>query len=197
MDLLLIKVTELFKKHGIKSLTMGDIATLLGISKKTLYLNAKNKNDLVKQFVVNYLTNEQQVIENINTGSMNAIENFISISTIIVEHIKGIKKETVNELEKYYTEAFKLIEKHRTGFMFNLIHHNIQQGKEQGWYRESIDTSAACFFYMNLSKAIFNHENEIMNFRLSEIIKEMLQYHLFAIVSDKGHNYITEHKIVN
>ena len=42
-----ISVASIFKKFGIKSQTMDDIARHLGISKKTLYKYFKDKNDLV------------------------------------------------------------------------------------------------------------------------------------------------------
>ena len=36
-DRIIVKATEAFTAHGIKSITMDDIATSLGISKRTLY----------------------------------------------------------------------------------------------------------------------------------------------------------------
>jgi AcrR family transcriptional regulator len=41
------KIGQLFKKYGIKSITMDDIARELGMSKKTLYQLVSEKNELV------------------------------------------------------------------------------------------------------------------------------------------------------
>ena len=49
MDKLITKISTLFKKYGIKSITMDDIAREFGISKKSLYEHFKNKNDVIEK----------------------------------------------------------------------------------------------------------------------------------------------------
>jgi len=44
---ILLKVSELYTKYGIKSITMDDVARELGISKKTLYQFVSDKNELL------------------------------------------------------------------------------------------------------------------------------------------------------
>ena len=47
MNNLLNNISTLFKKYGVKSVTMDDIASEFGISKKTLYQHFENKTDVV------------------------------------------------------------------------------------------------------------------------------------------------------
>ena len=42
------QVTKLYHRYGIKSVTMDDAASQLGISKKTLYEHFHDKEDLVQ-----------------------------------------------------------------------------------------------------------------------------------------------------
>ena len=49
---LYIKVLDLYKKYGIKSVTMDDIARELGISKKTLYNLVSDKKELVEKVIL-------------------------------------------------------------------------------------------------------------------------------------------------
>ncbi len=51
LKIILSKVRELYTKFGIKSITMDDVATELGISKKTLYQHVTDKDDLVGKFI--------------------------------------------------------------------------------------------------------------------------------------------------
>jgi AcrR family transcriptional regulator len=46
---ILEKVSLLYRKYGIKSITMDDVAKELGISKKTLYQYVSDKKDLYKR----------------------------------------------------------------------------------------------------------------------------------------------------
>jgi AcrR family transcriptional regulator len=47
-DQILTKATDLFLTLGFKSVTMDDIASEMGISKKTIYLHYSNKDQLVE-----------------------------------------------------------------------------------------------------------------------------------------------------
>ena len=50
---IMLKVRDLYRKYGIKSITMDDVARELGISKKTLYHFVTDKDDLVGKFIDN------------------------------------------------------------------------------------------------------------------------------------------------
>ena len=58
---IIIKSTELFLSLGFKSVTMDDIATELGISKKTIYQHFDNKTKLVEAVT-------WSIFENISVG---------------------------------------------------------------------------------------------------------------------------------
>ena len=55
------KARELFFRHGIRSITMDDIASQMGISKKTIYIFYNNKNSLVEHVV------DKEISENRST----------------------------------------------------------------------------------------------------------------------------------
>ena len=49
---ILIKGAELFFRYGVKTVTMDDIATDLGISKKTIYQHFPDKDSMVFEVVI-------------------------------------------------------------------------------------------------------------------------------------------------
>jgi AcrR family transcriptional regulator len=49
------KVSELYMRYGIRSVTMDDVSRHLGISKKTLYSYVTDKQELVELTVKNHL----------------------------------------------------------------------------------------------------------------------------------------------
>jgi AcrR family transcriptional regulator len=71
---LLSKSRELFMRHGVKSLTMDEIAKQMGMSKKTIYQFVDNKADLVKLTMQDFLGEERKLIEGILEKSGNSIE---------------------------------------------------------------------------------------------------------------------------
>ena len=56
---------ELFLKFGIRSVTMDEIASKLGISKKTIYMHFEDKDAIVHEVATNRMKHEQGVCEQI------------------------------------------------------------------------------------------------------------------------------------
>ncbi len=77
---ILLKVRELYMKYGIKSITMDDVASELGISKKTLYQYVTDKDDLVGKFIDNEIELRQEEICKCFKTGFNAIEELFEIS---------------------------------------------------------------------------------------------------------------------
>ena len=57
-ETLIRSARELFLKYGIKSVSMDDIARLLGISKKTIYNIVDNKSELVEEVIKDFIQEE-------------------------------------------------------------------------------------------------------------------------------------------
>ena len=77
---ILLKVSELYTKYGIKSITMDDVAVELGISKKTLYQYVTDKDDLVGKFIDSEIILRQEEICKCFKTDFNAIEELFEIS---------------------------------------------------------------------------------------------------------------------
>src|ERR1044072_9471927 len=73
------KAEELFKRYGIRSVTMDEIATQLGISKKTIYQFYSDKDTLVKDIFKSITDQNKERCIQIKTESENAIhEQYLS-----------------------------------------------------------------------------------------------------------------------
>ena len=53
------KAHGLFMQYGLRSVSMDDIATALGISKKTIYLSYEDKAALVDDVIASIIKNNQ------------------------------------------------------------------------------------------------------------------------------------------
>ena len=73
-DRIIVKATEAFTSHGIKSITMDDIATSLGISKRTLYEVFEDKETLLKEVILKNEEDKNEFLENLLAESTNVLE---------------------------------------------------------------------------------------------------------------------------
>ena len=193
---ILEKTAELYLKYGIRSVTMEDVSREVGISKKTLYQNFKDKEDLVNQTIDNLIY--QNHYEKAKRESDNAIDALLAMKNEIGRIMKQYNNNLEFELKKYYPKQYKKVCRHKHDDIFENTIDNIKQGISEGLYRKDVDAEFVAKLQvgrvlctMNPDSGIFN-ENEIMSFNVFE---KGIEYHLRAICTEKGLKYF--HKQIN
>ena len=78
-DQILIKATDMFLTLGFKSVTMDEIATEMGISKKTIYKYFSNKELLIEESTQLVHKEVIETIEKIVDKNFNAIEENVQV----------------------------------------------------------------------------------------------------------------------
>ena len=71
--------TEMFLTHGFKSVTMDEISSKMGISKKTIYHHFENKNDLVEATTLRLFETISKGVDEIMLLNNNPIEELFFI----------------------------------------------------------------------------------------------------------------------
>lgn len=185
------KASELFVKYGIKSMTMDDISKQLGMSKKTLYQFVDNKKDLVKKVMNHHISNQQSCICEMHDGKGNAIDKLQEIGAFVNEHVRQLHPSVIFDLKKYHPEAWIHLNKHKQEFIYSTIKANLEEGLEEGLYRDDINSDLIARLYMTMTNAIIDPESfPAGEFSNEELHDEMTKYHIRAVLSNKGMNYI-------
>lgn len=148
----LVQLTlEYFLKYGSKNITMDDIASEFGVSKKTIYTLFKNKDELV-QDCISFLWNDfMHEIEEIQL--INPLYKLIKIYEKVIEKISYMKPVFIFTLNKYHKTASDGYELHKQLFRDQVILPLLQQAQTEGKIKEDIDLQL--FFDVN-----FNDINE-------------------------------------
>jgi len=184
---------ELYMRMGVKSVNMDEVATNLGISKKTLYVYFDNKQDLVNHcFQKHY----DLVSEMINT-SVAQFENAIDELFAIDESCSLVMKQTnpylLGELKRYYPNTWALIEQLKQKVLFNIMKKNLNKGIEQGIYRKEIDVDIIAKLMINRIDALINEEVfPLTHYDFRKLLTEIRIYHLRGIATFKGINYLEQ-----
>jgi AcrR family transcriptional regulator len=183
----------LFMKYGVKSVTMDDLAKELGMSKKTIYTVAKNKEELVVKTLSAYLNEEMSRCCAYSEESFNAIEELLSIAKHIIEQMHNMNPVVLYDLKKYYPKAYKLMEDYRFSFIYETMLNNLKRGVKQGLYRKDINADVIAKFYVARADVIF--ETKLFppsQYNWIDVYREGLIYHIRGIASEKGIDYLTE-----
>ncbi len=192
---ILDKVCNLYKKYGIKSITMDDAARHLGISKKTLYQHFSDKTELVKEAVINEVESKQKNMIIFNRQQTNAIEDILDYYKIQVKLILDYKPNFVYDLKKYYPEIYQTYIKIKRENIIKGTKHNLIKGIKEGLYRKNLDVDIISRLLLMriegmIHSGIFSTE-ELLS---PVVFTEIFNYHLYGIVSGKGRKYFEQHK---
>jgi hypothetical protein len=190
---LIIKVTELFMRLGIRSLTMDDISRHLGISKKTLYKHASNKNDLVKKCIQLSVTTDQCQLGEINSDNENAIDQMFAINKMMSEKLSNIHPAILFDIQKYHPEAWKVMEDHKACYIHEQVIENLKLGQEQGLYRGNLNGDIVSKIDVALINTMMNPEVfPSGKYTMRDVHREVARYHLKGVASASGMEYIQE-----
>ncbi len=101
IDSIIDTSTNLFERQGIKDVKMDDIASALGISKRTLYETIQSRDELIKlcrQNFVNQLRSKFEAI--LNKDYSSTFERILSLNELFIRHVRNTHKSFLEEIKK-------------------------------------------------------------------------------------------------
>ncbi len=181
---------NLYLRFGIRGVTMDDVASEFGISKKTLYQYFKDKEDLVGQVIDYYL--ENPVFNLCFEESGNSIDHYFVLRQHVAKTIKHFNNNLEFELKKTYPALFKKVHNFKRKRIYDDTIRNIENGIKEGFVRPEIDTDVVAKLQVGRVLCTLNPDNEIftdeevMNL---DLFDKMMDYHIHAICTEKGIKY--------
>lgn len=189
------KATEMFMRYGVHSVSMDDIASQLGMSKKTLYQCYADKEDLVSEVTCSFLDiNRSQCIKE-KKISENAVHELFLELDMMRELFANMNPSVLYDLEKYHPPVFKKINDYKYGFIYSLIKENLERGVQEELYRPEIDIETITRFRIESSTMVFN--SEVFPNNRTELVKieeEILYHYLYGLSTSKGQKLIKKYK---
>ncbi len=191
---ILLKAEELYMRFGIRSVSMDDIATHLGMSKKTLYQYFADKDDLVDAVVDGHIKGIQMDCLDCRKEANDAIHEVFNMMERIIEEFSNMNPMLLHDLEKFHFKAYQRFREHKDKFLLQIIRNNIEWGIKNELYRSDINVDVMSKFRIESMMIPFNvtifppgKYNLAAN---SQLIIENFVYGLATI---KGHKLIMKY----
>jgi TetR/AcrR family transcriptional regulator, cholesterol catabolism regulator len=185
--------STIFMRFGIKSVNMDDMARHLGISKKTLYLFVKDKEDLVAKAVTAFCNKEDCEIKAISKKGLNAIDENLEIMKWVLDVLQNIHPSVNYDIQKYHPSVHHDMMLNRQRAIFDCTYLNMKKGQREGLYRKDLNADVIAKMYISRIDVIFDQNLFPQSqFKLPEIYSEFFKYHIRGIASSKGLEYLTE-----
>ena len=137
-----VHVAEVIKSLGIKSVRMDDVATSLGMSKRTIYEMFGDKEELLFQSVL-YISEQQarNVLAKVD-GYTNSLEMlFMCSSAMILDSglPSDAQRRLVINIKKFYPEIYEKIRIYHTEMGLKLLQGAIEQCSREGFIEPTVD----------------------------------------------------------
>lgn len=193
---ILKKVRQLYRKYGIRSVTMDDVSHELGISKKTLYQYVQDKDDLVHKVVELEISDRQDRMNISCSDDKNAIEQLLEIARCISTMLKDYSAASEYDLKKYYPDLYIRVRDLRRNHVFRFISDNLKKGIQEGLYREEINVDIVSRLNVALIENMVDSEViSIPEFMDPLFFNEFFSYHIRGIVNSKGLTFFEAHMV--
>jgi TetR/AcrR family transcriptional regulator, cholesterol catabolism regulator len=129
----------MFWRYGVKSVTMDDIASEIGISKKTIYQHFPDKDAVIEEVIKQELNCEKEDMERMIQEAENPIDEVMRASKYIQATLTQVNPVLLYDLRKYHHKAWELCQFHKQQHIIKSIRNNLEQGIQQGLYRADIN----------------------------------------------------------
>lgn len=184
---IIANATELFLTKGFKSVTMDDLASNMGMSKKTIYTFFKTKNELINKVSNNLFHTISTGIDHICSLNYNPIQELFTINDFVQKHLKNENSSPLYQLQKYYPKTHEKLIRKQFEIAHKCITENLQQGINAEIYRKEIDTDFISRLYFLTITGIKNEELFPKDkFPVNNKTITYIDYHIHGIATPKG-----------
>ena len=176
-----------FMQYGFKTFTMDDLASKMGISKKTLYEHFPSKNDLVEAVLDYALDMSCKDVEAFVQGDGSVIENVYRNQKKVKEIFNINSDRPIWELQKYYSKTYERMEIEFAKSDARFIDKLLEKGWKEGLFREDINVNFYKTFYSSVQRlcSVANTFPE-REFPFWDTIYTLMEYFFRILVNEKG-----------
>ncbi|MBN2747806.1 MAG: TetR/AcrR family transcriptional regulator [Bacteroidales bacterium] len=157
-DKIILGSSKMFIKFGIRSITMDMIAEQLGISKRTIYENFTDKNELLKYSLEAGMVEQKAVVEEIFKNSENVIDAMLKTIKHNANTLKSINPLFFFDIQKYYPELYKLLIKKNDRQKISRLIEMLNKGIQEKIIRNEINVEIVAILIAEQFKMIGNQE---------------------------------------
>ena len=181
------KANDMFLSLGFKSVTMDDLASEMGISKKTIYTHFQNKTKLVEATTHHLFCRISDGIEAILHQTLDPIEELYTIKAFVMQHLKNEKTAPLYQLQKYYPKIHSGLKEKQFEVFQECVVDNLKRGIETGVFRSNIDIEFISRIYFIGTNGIKDKNMFPDNdFPVAKLMDDYLEYHILGITTEKG-----------
>jgi AcrR family transcriptional regulator len=181
------KATELFLRFGIRSVTMDEIASQLGISKKTIYQSFADKEELVAAVFEEMMNNSKRDCIVDKEKAENAVHELFLAMDMMEDLFKTMNPYVLYDLEKYHLTVFRKFLEFKNDFLYKVVKANLEWGMAEELFRPDLNIDITSRF--RIGTAMISLNIDIFpnsKFNILEVEQQLLLLYIYGVATPKG-----------
>ena len=187
---------KMFTTFGIRNITMDMIADELGISKRTIYENFKDKDELVKCCIELAITEHKRIKEEIQSKSSNIIELMILILKNGISIMKSVNPLFFHDLKKHYSTISQQTVEYNDKKNIDQLAEYLKIGIKEKLFRSNINVEIVAILFFEQLR-ILNEKNAFPEDKFSkvEVFENIVINFLRGISTEQGLSMIDMYNV--
>jgi TetR/AcrR family transcriptional regulator, cholesterol catabolism regulator len=174
---------------------MYEIATQLGVSKKTIYQYYSDKDELVAAVVSHIIAYARKTCDENIASSRDAVHELLRAIDFVQEMFSDMNPAMMYDLERFHPAAYKLFLDHKNKYLHEVIKTNLKRGIKEDLYRPDLNIEIITRFRLEGMMLAFNHDLfPPAKFNMAEAQEIIMEHFLFGVASLKGYKLIQKYQ---
>ena len=167
------QATELFLRRGFSRVTTDELAEAVGVSKKTIYLHFRSKEQLLRQAMERKMDRIRAQIQEISERpNISSVEKLKALLGLVGVKFASLSSEPLQDISRKAPQIWRTIEESRSRIFHDNVGAVIQAGIREGAIRKDIDPKLIIDILLMIVQHILNPEKL---FVLSASAKEVFE----------------------
>lgn len=185
--------TDLFLINGIKGITMDDVSSNVGMSKRTIYEHFENKRELISACVDHIHQQQEQMTDELVNKDQGVIDElFLLIEPI--DRNTARQQKFNSDIKRYYPEIFEARYIKHYATAISKLRDRIQRGINEGVVLPSTNLDFSAYVIMEILYGLVSRPEGVVptRFSINESMKYVIIFFFRGISTAKGMALIDE-----
>lgn len=178
-----------FITHGIKSITMDDIAAALGISKRTLYEVFSDKETLLTECISKAQCEGDAFLKDVYEKATNVLEVLLRLYQRSIEKFHNTNKKFFEDIKKYPKVYEMLVNRRRQDSEETIAFFKL--GIEQGYFRDDVNFAIVNLLVREQLDLLMNTD-VCKEYSFLDVYESIMFTYLRGISTEKGARKLEE-----
>ena len=181
------KATDMFLREGVKAIRMDDIASALGVSKRTIYELFGNKENLITECASCFFKRHNQLHQEQTSSAANLIEEIMMMIDIAEEHM-ATNLKCMDGIKKFYPSIYEKIVHQCLKEEFTSMKEKMQCGINDGLLVKNFNLDFAITMFAESLFNAFSHPHVLLSNNISQIdaFRYLTIYFFRGLATPKG-----------